>query len=98
MELGYQVREREVKTKAETKERREKVMTSGGPVMEAEDVEFLLKKHKQQQLLNKLNLTKQNDGEKMAATTIREIEISQERQDAERIAAKHIESKLVKQQ
>ena len=73
-------------------------MTSGGPVMEAEDVEALHKRFKQQQMLNKLNLTKQNDQEKMATNTIREINISQERQDAERIAAKHIEAKLVKQQ
>lgn len=41
MELGQQVREREGKTKAEVMERKEKVMTSGGPTMEAEDTESI---------------------------------------------------------
>ena len=58
MELGQQVREREGKAKAEVMERKEKVMTSGGPTMEAEDTESIQKKFKAQQMLNKLNLTK----------------------------------------
>jgi len=34
--------------------------------------------------------------EEMERSTIRNIEVSQERQDAERIAAKHLETKQIK--
>ena len=43
-ELGQQVRERHQKTVAETNERKEHVLTSGGPTMEAEDVGELERK------------------------------------------------------
>ena len=46
-ELGQQIREKQEKLKAEVTERKQLVMTSGGPTMEAEDVEELNKKHKQ---------------------------------------------------
>ena len=48
MELGQQVKENKVKQKAEVKERKEMVMTSGGPTMEAEDLESLQKRFRAQ--------------------------------------------------
>lgn len=45
-ELGQQMREKEQKIQADVNERKELVMTSGGPVMEAEDVEYIEKKFK----------------------------------------------------
>ena len=47
--------------------------------------------------MNKLNLEKQRDMEDVEKKIKREIQIDQERQDAERIAAKHLEAKLHKQ-
>ena len=40
-ELGEQVRERAVKREAERAQRKEFVMTTGGPTMEAEDLDAL---------------------------------------------------------
>lgn len=72
-ELGQQVREKVVKEEAEKNERKEFVMTSGGPVMDVEDVAELQKKVKQQQMLVKLNLTKQREMEELERATIKKI-------------------------
>ena len=48
-ELGHQIAERQQKKVADTMERKLKVMTSGGPVMEAEDIESINKKFRLQQ-------------------------------------------------
>lgn len=48
-------------------------MTSGGPVMDVEDVAELQKKVKQQQMLVKLNLTKQREMEELERATIKKI-------------------------
>ena len=66
--------------------------------MEAEDVDSLNKKFRQQQQLTKLNLSKQRDMEEMERSARKKIEVAQERDDADRIAAKHLESKQIKQQ
>ena len=60
-ELTQQVTEKDKKKEAERNERKELIMTSGGPVMDAEDVEQIRQKFKAQQTLNKLNLTKQRE-------------------------------------
>ena len=73
-------------------------MTSGGPVMEAEDLESINKKFRLQQQLTKLNLSKQRDMEEMERSARKKIEQAQEREDADRIAAKHLESKQIVQQ
>ena len=46
---------------AEKRERKEKIMTSGGPTMHAEDADVLRMKMKNQKMLTKLNLEKQRD-------------------------------------
>ena len=66
--------------------------------MEAEDIESINKKFRLQQQLTKLNLSKQRDMEEMERSARKKIELAQEREDAERIAAKHLESKQIKQQ
>ena len=48
-------------------------------------------------MLNKLNLTKQREMEEMERSTIKKIQVAQEREDADRIAAKHLESKQIRQ-
>lgn len=48
-------------------------------------------------MLVKLGLEKQRDMDKMFVDQTREIEVNQEKQDAEIIAAKHLESRQVKQ-
>lgn len=73
-------------------------MTSGGPTQEPEDVEALQKKFRDQQTLTKLELGKQRDMDNEQATNKRVIEVTQEKQDADMIAAKHLESRLIKQQ
>ena len=45
-ELGHQVRERKQKDIADKQERKEKLATSGGPALEAEDLEDIAKKFK----------------------------------------------------
>lgn len=45
-ELGQQVRERAVKREAERAERKELVMTTGGPTMEAEDLDALNQRYR----------------------------------------------------
>lgn len=45
-ELAVQIKELNEKKVAEKKERKDKVMTSGGPTMQAEDIEAIRKKHK----------------------------------------------------
>ncbi len=80
---------------AEQLEKKEKVATTGGPTMEAEDVEAKRKKFKDQQNLVKLNLTKQKDMEIQEKKIKRDIELDYERRDAERIAAKHYESQKI---
>lgn len=47
-------------------------------------------------MLVRLNLTKQNDMEKMEQKVKRQIEVTQEKNDAERIAAKHLEATKIK--
>ena len=45
-ELGQQMRERAVKREAERAEKKEFVMTTGGPTMEAEDLDALNQRYK----------------------------------------------------
>lgn len=45
-ELGQQMRERAVKREAERAERKEFIMTTGGPTMEAEDLDALNERFK----------------------------------------------------
>ena len=90
--------DRAQKAEVEKNERKQFVLTSGGPTMEAEDVDSINKKFKQQQMLNKLNLSKQRDMEEMERSQIKKIMVTQEREDADRIAAKHLESKQIMQQ
>ena len=45
-ELGEQVRDRAVKREAERAQRKEFVMTTGGPTMEAEDLDALNQRYK----------------------------------------------------
>ena len=45
-ELGEQIRDRAAKREAERAERKEFVMTTGGPTMEAEDLDALNQRHK----------------------------------------------------
>ena len=97
-ELGQQMKEFEARKQADVQERKLKVMTSGGPTQDPEDVEALNKKFRDQQTLTKLVLEKQRDMDKEQADNRRNIEVAQEKQDADLIAAKHIESKLVKNQ
>lgn len=47
-ELGQQVRERKSKDIADKLERKELIMTSGGPTLEEEDIETLKNKFKTQ--------------------------------------------------
>ena len=61
-ELSLQIQERQAKNKAEEVERKTKVMTSGGP---EQDLDEMQKKAKQQKLLVQLNLNKQKDMETM---------------------------------
>ena len=61
-ELSLQIQERQAKNKAEEFERKTKVMTSGGP---EQDLDEMQKKAKQQKLLVQLNLNKQKDMETM---------------------------------
>ena len=68
-------------------------MTSGGPEQNAEELHNRAKKQK---LINKLNLDKQKDMEAMEKQAKKNISMQQEREDAERIAAKHLEAKLQK--
>ena len=74
-ELGQQVRERHQKTQAEHHERKEHVLTSGGPTMEAEDVGELEKKFRNQKLLTKVTLSKQRDAEEQDRKGRRAIEV-----------------------
>ena len=45
-ELGEQIRDRAAKREAERAERKEFVMTTGGPTMEAEDLDALNQRYK----------------------------------------------------
>ena len=62
-ELGQQMKDVENKRKAEMLEKKEKIATTGGPTMEAEDVDAKKQKIKDQKNLVKLNLTKQKEME-----------------------------------
>ena len=57
------MKEAQAKRAAEKKEMKDKIMTSGGPTQEPEDVEGMRKKFKDQQKLTKINLEKQRDME-----------------------------------
>ena len=78
-ELGTQIKEFESRRVAEKKERKEPVMTSGGPTQEPEDVSALRKKMKDQQMLVKLDLEKQRDADVEQVKAKRAIEVSQEK-------------------
>ena len=60
-ELTRQMNEVTAKKKAEKLERKDKVLTSGGPTQYTEDTAAIQKKFKDQQKLTKLNLEKQRD-------------------------------------
>ena len=92
-ELTLQIKERQAKNRAEEVERKTKVMTSGGP---EQDLDQLHKKAKQQKMLVQLNLNKQKDMEAMEKQAKKSISMEQEREDAQRIAAKHLEARLHK--
>lgn len=57
-ELTQQMQEAQQRKQAAHQEKKDKVMTSGGPTMEAEDTEGLRKKFKNQQKLTKIELEK----------------------------------------
>ena len=69
------MRERHEKDKAELRERRDKIVTSGGPTQNAEDVEMIKKKFKNQQLLTKISLEKQREMEENERAVKRRIEV-----------------------
>ena len=75
-ELGHQIAEKQQKQVADKVERKQMVMTSGGPVMEAEDIESINKKFRLQQQLTKLNLSKQRDMEEMERSARKKIELA----------------------
>ena len=85
-----------MRKQAEHAERKEKIMTSGGPTQEPEDVEALQKKFRDQQMLTKLTLAKQRDMDKEQIKVRKDIDVVQEKQDADMIAAKHIEARAIK--
>ena len=63
-----------------------------------EDAALVKQKFKNQQMLTKLSLEKQREMEENERKVKRQIEVDQERMDAERIAAKHLESQIAKEQ
>ena len=82
------------KRNAELAERRDHVCTTGGPTQEAEDLDSLNQKFKNQKLLVKLNLEKQMQMEANEKNVKKEIQLDEERNEADRVAAKHLESKM----
>ena len=64
-ELGSQIQEYEARRIADTKERKQLLMTTGGPTQEPEDVVALQKKAKERKLIVKLNLEAQRDMDKL---------------------------------
>ena len=55
-ELSKQMREGQIKKEAMNNEKKDKVVTSGGPTMHAEDAAELKRKYRNQQLLIQLQL------------------------------------------
>ena len=97
-ELTEQIKQFDLRKQAEQVERKEKIMTSGGPTQEPEDLEALQKKFRDQQKLTALTLAKQRDMDKEQIKVRKDIDTVQEKQDAEIIAAKHLESRAIKQE
>ena len=81
------------KRQAEKQEGKLPVCTSGGPTMVKEDAAEVRRKFKNQQMLTKLNLEKQMQMEKAERKALKDIDKDYERQDADMIAAMHIEAK-----
>lgn len=78
-ELGHQMKEFEARRQADKLERKEKVLTSGGPTQEYVDVPALNKKANERKVLVRLDLTKQRDMDKHQIDVKRQIEIEQEK-------------------
>ena len=90
------MKEFEARREAEKVERKQLIMTTGGPTQEPEDVEALQKKSKERKLLTKLSLEAQRDMDKLQIDQKRQIEVAKEKEQADAIAAKHLEARQVK--
>ena len=73
-------------------------MTSGGPTSLPLDAEWVKAQEKQRKLLTNLNLSKQRDMDNLNKKTTKDIDKTQQREEAERIEAKHQEATRIKKQ
>lgn len=92
------MKEQQTRKVAEKVARKDKVMTSGGPTMETEDIEAIKNKFKNQKMVTKLELEKQMQMETAEKKAMRQIELQQERKQAEVVAARHLEAKVAQKE
>ena len=90
------MRQNEIRKKFETAASKEVAATNGGPALP--DRVDIIQKYKSKQALTKLDLERQMQIRENEDKNKKQIEVDQERLDAEMIAAKHLEDRRAQKQ
>ena len=90
-DLQEQMRQNEIRRKFDKDESKQLVSTNGGPALP--DRMDIIQKYKSKQAITKLDLERQMQIQENETKQKKEIEVNQEKIDAEMIAAKHLEDR-----